>query len=96
MKLTKEQLEQLADISRLSLAEKEKELFLEQINQMIQLAERLQEVNTEGVQPTVMGIPITNRMREDERRPSAAREKVLACASDHKDGMFRVPAIFEE
>lgn len=96
MKITEKQVEHVARLSRLSLTEAEKELFTEQLNQMVQLAGKLQELNTEGIKPTVMGMPKTNVMREDERRPSSPREKVLSCASDSKDGFFRVPAIFED
>jgi aspartyl-tRNA(Asn)/glutamyl-tRNA(Gln) amidotransferase subunit C len=39
---------------------------------------------------------MANVLRNDEVRPSLLREKALSNAPDQKDGMFRVPAVFEE
>ena len=89
---------EMGDISRFSLAEEEKELFLEQINQMIQLAEKLQEVrNTEGVlsqQSWECRLPIACVKISGDHLLQG--RKCWLAGIMNKDGMFRVPAIFEE
>ena len=56
----------------------------------------MNELDTEGVEPTSHVMPMTNVLREDEVKPSWPRERVLVNAPEQKDGMFRVPPVFDE
>jgi aspartyl-tRNA(Asn)/glutamyl-tRNA(Gln) amidotransferase subunit C len=94
--ISKEQVEHIAQLARLSLAPDEVERFTEQLNDILRFAEKLNELDTEGVEPTSHVMPMTNVLREDEVKPSWPRERVLVNAPEQKDGMFRVPPVFEE
>lgn len=96
MAITREQVKYVAAVARLKLTEEEAEQYTEQINNILQFAEKLNELDTEHVEPTSHVSVAKNVMREDEVRPSLDREKVLQNAPDSQDGMFRVPAVFEE
>jgi aspartyl-tRNA(Asn)/glutamyl-tRNA(Gln) amidotransferase subunit C len=96
MAISREQVEHVARLARLSLTEEEAERYTEQLNDILGFAEKLNELDTDDVEPTSHVLPMANVLREDERRPSLPREKALANAPDQKDGMFRVPAVFEE
>ncbi|GGE26497.1 aspartyl/glutamyl-tRNA(Asn/Gln) amidotransferase subunit C [Marinithermofilum abyssi] len=96
MAISREQVEHVARLARLSLTEEEAERYTEQLNDILDFAEKLNELDTDDVEPTSHVLPMANVLREDERRPSLPREKALANAPDQKDGMFRVPAVFEE
>ncbi|MDI3280469.1 MAG: Asp-tRNA(Asn)/Glu-tRNA(Gln) amidotransferase subunit GatC [Bacillota bacterium] len=93
--ITKADVEHVAHLARLKLSEEEKEAFTRQLNAILEAAGKLQELNTEGVEPTAYAIPMQNVFRPDEVRPSLPRELVLANAPDAVDGMFRVPKIME-
>ncbi|WP_044642008.1 Asp-tRNA(Asn)/Glu-tRNA(Gln) amidotransferase subunit GatC [Risungbinella massiliensis] len=95
MAINQEQVERVAALARLKLTEAEKEQFTEQLNKILQFADKLNELDTENVEPTSHVLPMKNVMREDEVRESLDREKVLQNAPDQQDGMFRVPAVFE-
>lgn len=96
MSISKEQVEHIAQLARLSLAPDEVERFTEQLNDILRFAEKLNELDTEGVEPTSHVMPMTNVLRKDEVKPSWPRERVLVNAPEQKDGMFRVPPVFDE
>lgn len=94
--ITKEQVEKVAHLSRLTLTEAEKEQFTAQLNQILEAADLLNTLNTDDVEPTAHAFPMNNIFREDADRPSMDRELVLSNAPDPVDGSFRVPSIMGE
>jgi aspartyl-tRNA(Asn)/glutamyl-tRNA(Gln) amidotransferase subunit C len=96
MSISKEQVDHVAKLARLTLLEEEKTQFTSQLNDILQFAEKLNELDTDQVEPTSHIYPVVNVMREDETKPSLDRGKVLLNAPDQRDGLFRVPAVFEE
>ncbi|SDY15500.1 Asp-tRNA(Asn)/Glu-tRNA(Gln) amidotransferase subunit GatC [Thermoactinomyces sp. DSM 45892] len=95
MAITKTEVEHVANLARLTLTEEETEQFTDQLNRILQMAEKLNELDTTGIEPTSHVLPMANVLREDEVRPSLPLEKVLLNAPDQKDGLVRVPAVFE-
>lgn len=86
----------VARLARLALGDEEVQRFAEQLDDILRAAARLQELNTEGVDPTFYPLPLHNVMRPDEVRPSLPREQVLHNAPDQENHMFKVPRIIEE
>ena len=95
MKITKEQVEQVARLARLAASEKEKELFTRQLGEILTHIEKLKELDTSKVDPTSHVLPIKNIFREDEVRPSLPREEIFKNAPDRTEEFFRVPKIIE-
>ncbi|MBA4495531.1 Asp-tRNA(Asn)/Glu-tRNA(Gln) amidotransferase subunit GatC [Paenactinomyces guangxiensis] len=96
MTISKEQVRKVAGLARLKLTDQEADQFTGQLNDILGFAEKLNELDTENVEPTSHVLPMANVLREDEVGPSIPREKALANAPDQKEGMFRVPPVFEE
>jgi aspartyl-tRNA(Asn)/glutamyl-tRNA(Gln) amidotransferase subunit C len=96
MTISREEVQKVAFLARLKLSERETDLFTGQLNDILRFAEKLNELDTEQVEPTSHVLPMFNKLREDEVKPSIPREKALRNAPEQKDGMFRVPAVFEE
>jgi aspartyl-tRNA(Asn)/glutamyl-tRNA(Gln) amidotransferase subunit C len=96
MAISREQVLHVAKLARLSLTEQEVEQFTKQLNDILAFAEKLNELDTDHVEPTSHVLPISNVLREDEVRASLTQEEVFRNAPDHANGMFRVPAVFEE
>ncbi|PTX60794.1 aspartyl/glutamyl-tRNA(Asn/Gln) amidotransferase subunit C [Melghirimyces profundicolus] len=96
MAISKDQVEHVAKLARLNLTEEEAKVYTEQLNDILKFAEKLNELDTEDVEPTSHVRPMANVLREDKSRPSLDREKALLNAPEKKDGMFRVPDVFEE
>lgn len=94
--IERKDVEYVADLARLALNDEEKSLFVEQLGQILEYAEALSEVPTDGVEPTAHAVPVQNVLRDDEDRPSWPKEQILANAPHEQDGYFRVPRILEE
>lgn len=95
MKIEIKDVEHVAALARLELSDAEKRQFAEQLNAILEYAEKLNELDTDNVQPTSHVIPMVNVMREDEPRPSWPLEEVLKNAPDEEDGQFKVPAVLD-
>ena len=95
MVLSEKQVEQIAHTARLELKEGEAEKFTQQLNAILEKAQILQQLNTEGVAPTISPLPLSNVLRRDEEGGSLPQELALANAPDHYRGCFRVPRIIE-
>lgn len=95
MKITRKDVEDVALLSRLEIPENEIEQITGQLNAILEYADVLNQLNTEGIQPTAHVLPLKNVMRPDEVRPSLARELALSNAPEQEDGYFKVPKIVE-
>jgi aspartyl-tRNA(Asn)/glutamyl-tRNA(Gln) amidotransferase subunit C len=96
MKITLREVEHVARLARLALAEEEKEQMRSQLDRILAYMEKLNQLDTTGVEPTSHVIPMTNVFREDALTPSLSREEALANAPDRQEGFFRVPRIIEQ
>ncbi|MWV47299.1 Asp-tRNA(Asn)/Glu-tRNA(Gln) amidotransferase subunit GatC [Paenibacillus sp. HJL G12] len=95
MSITNKDVQHVAKLARLNLSTEEEQMFTEQLNAILQYAEKLNELDTDGVEPTTHVLPVSNVMREDVERESLPIEKVMANAPDEEDGQFKVPAVLE-
>ena len=83
----------VANLARLSLTEDELETFGAQLGDILEHAERVQALPTEGVPPTSHPLPMVNAFRVDEVGECLVPESFLSEAPDVADGQFRVPRI---
>ncbi len=95
MKISKEEIEHIAMLARLSLTEEEKELFGVQLSSILDYMETLNELDTEHIEPTSHVLSLINVMREDKLRDSIPREDALSNAPDRTEKFYRVPKIIE-
>lgn len=95
MRLTKEDIESVAHLSRLELSEEEKDELTGHINKLLENFEKLQELDTTDVEPTSHVIPVANIFREDVVRPSLSVEDVVTNGPQVADNCFVVPRVVE-
>jgi aspartyl-tRNA(Asn)/glutamyl-tRNA(Gln) amidotransferase subunit C len=93
MSVTIQDLEKIAGLARLILKEDEKEKFLEQVNQILKYVEKLNEINTDGVEPLSHSMDLVNVMRKDIEKPSLTQKEALKNAPLKNDKFFRVPKV---
>jgi aspartyl-tRNA(Asn)/glutamyl-tRNA(Gln) amidotransferase subunit C len=96
MKITVNDVEKVAGLARLSFADDEKELFAKQMSGILEYVEKLNELDTSGVEPTSHVLPIKNVFREDVVKPSSSPDEILANAPDRSGDFYRVPKIIEQ
>jgi len=95
MAITRKDVEHIARLARLKFSEAEQERFASQLAKIVEYVEKLNELDTEGVEPTAHVIPLKNVTRSDELRPSLDRETVLKLAPRAEEGFVKVPKIIE-
>ena len=95
MAITIEQVEHIARLARLQFSDAEKETLSEELSQILQYMEKLNELDTEGVEPLSHPTELVNIMRPDEVQPSLTREEALKNAPSKQDGFFKVPKVIK-
>lgn len=85
--------EHIALLARLALTEGEKQVYSKQLSDLLERVSKLQDLNTEGVPPTVHALHLQNIFREDHVGEHLPVDQVLANAPDRRDNFFKVPKI---
>lgn len=93
---TKKDVEHVATLAKLKFNDEQLEKFTDQIEDIIDLVDTLNEVDTTNVEPTFNVTDQLNRMREDVAVRSNDKEALLANAPETENGFIRVPAILDE
>ncbi len=95
MGISIEQVEHIARLARLGLSDEEKVLYTGQLSKILEYIEKLNELDTSGVEPTSHVVQLSNVMREDVPKESLPLEEALRNAPDRKGPFYRVPPIIE-
>jgi aspartyl-tRNA(Asn)/glutamyl-tRNA(Gln) amidotransferase subunit C len=88
-------IENLANLARLHFNEEEKEEIKEDLRRMISFVEKLNELNTDGVEPQLHMTDEVNVLREDELRGSVSRDEALKNAPSTDGVYFKVPKVIK-
>lgn len=94
-KLSLAEVETIAELAKLNLTEEEKMMFQEQLSDILEYAQKLQEIDTTGIPPTTSALPLDNVMRTDGLALTLANEAALFNAPEAEDGSFKVRAVLE-
>jgi len=95
MKVDKETLHKIAHLARLEFDEKDAEKMVSDLGNMIAFVEKLNEVNTEGIEPLTTMSHEINSFREDEAKPHLSHENALKNAPRKDENYFLVPKVLE-
>lgn len=96
MALTLDDVAKIARLSRLSLNESEKNTVLQELNDVFAMVEKMQTVNTDGVEPMAHPHEIALRMREDVVTETDHAAEYQACAPLVENRLYIVPQVIEE
>ena len=95
MKLSSKEVEYVARLARLNITDKETDKFTAQLNDILGYIDKLNEIDTTGVEPMTHAIAVTNAFREDNIVDSIGTEKSLSNAPDGRGEFFRVPKVID-
>lgn len=97
MKLTTEQVAQIATLARLQLTEEEKTRYAEQLSAIFGYIEMLNEVPTDGVEETCQVTGLMDVVRDDEVKKTSedVRKKLIASFPEKSGDLLKVKAVFE-
>ena len=95
-KIDQQQVRKVAKLSRLDLSDAEVEEFTGQLSAILGYVEKMNELDTENVEPLAHCLPVHNVFREDSVKESLGTEKALANAPQQDGEFFRVPKILDD
>jgi aspartyl-tRNA(Asn)/glutamyl-tRNA(Gln) amidotransferase subunit C len=101
MKITREDVLRVADLAYLDLTDKEVETYQRQLDSILTYVEKLNELDTAGVEPMAQVAPpgaqsfAGTPLREDMPAPCDISREVLAGAPEATATHFRVPKVIE-
>ena len=72
------------------------ENFTSQLNEILNYVDKLNELDTENVEPLSHPVEEFNKFRDDELKPSIEREEALKNAPDRTDEFFKVPKVINK
>ena len=93
MAISKEEVIHIAKLACLNLSEQEIEGYTKDMQEILEFANRINNVNTDGLNETIAANEKSNVLRKDEVRNFANRELLLQNAPSQDEGMFRIPKV---
>lgn len=95
MAIGEEDVRKIAKLARLRLSQDEIKLYQGQLIKILDSMAELSKLDTKDVPPTTSVLGLSNVMREDEPRPFADPEKLLANAPQREGHFFKVRKVIE-
>jgi aspartyl-tRNA(Asn)/glutamyl-tRNA(Gln) amidotransferase subunit C len=96
MKIDIDTIDQIAHLARLEVREEDKQGLLDDMNNILNFMDKLNEVDTEGVDPLVYMTEEVNVLREDKVVKSISREEALQNAPEHDGEFFHVAKVINK
>ena len=93
MSVTLKDVEHIAKLARLNFSEDELKEFTGDMNKILEYMEKLDELDTENVEPLSHPVEQINVFREDELKESVEREEALKNAPKSDEEFFKVPKV---
>ncbi|MBR6222076.1 MAG: Asp-tRNA(Asn)/Glu-tRNA(Gln) amidotransferase subunit GatC [Lachnospiraceae bacterium] len=94
MTITDETIDYVGILAKLELSDEEKARAKKDMSDMLDYVGKLNELDTDGVEPMSHTFSINNVMREDVVTNGDDRENMLLNAPEAKDGAYVVPKTF--
>jgi len=91
--LREEEVEHIAKLARLNLTDQDANLYSQQLSDILDYVEKLQTINTDGVEETSQVTGLVNVMRDDEIQESGISNELVGSAPENSNGYVKVPKI---
>lgn len=96
MEITEDIIKHVAVLSRLEINKNDISQVTEQMSSIINMADQLSEVNTEGVEETVQVVDRDTVFREDKPEHWQSREELMKNVPEQANGFIKVPVIINK
>lgn len=95
MTISNEEIKHIAKLSKLEFTDAEIPALSDKLGKIIEMVERLEEVDTTGVPVTTNVIHDINVMREDIAEAGTDRDLLMKNVPTKQDGYIKVPAMLD-
>lgn len=93
--ISDETIEYVGILAKLELSDEEKEAAKSDMGRMLDYIDKLNALDTNGVEPMSHVFPVHNVFREDVVTNGDDRDHMLANAPEERDGQYQVPKTVE-
>jgi|TARA_B100000902_G_scaffold16280_1_gene19464 aspartyl-tRNA(Asn)/glutamyl-tRNA(Gln) amidotransferase subunit C len=95
MSIKKEEIKKIAHLARINVSQEEINKVEKKLVGIMALIEKMQEINTESIEPMSHALDIFQPLREDEVTEKDIRDKLLSLAPHSDQALFIVPQVIE-
>jgi aspartyl-tRNA(Asn)/glutamyl-tRNA(Gln) amidotransferase subunit C len=95
MKITRAQVEHVAQLARLALTDEELDGLTGDMDAILGYVDKLKELDTDHIVPTAHAVPVENVFRPDQVHTSIGSARALQNAPEAAEDCFVVPKVIE-
>ena len=95
MSIKKEEIKKIAHLARINVSQDEVNQVEKKLDGIMTLIEKMQEINTESIEPMSHALDIDQPLREDKVTEKDIRNKSLSLAPHADNNLFIVPQVIE-
>jgi aspartyl-tRNA(Asn)/glutamyl-tRNA(Gln) amidotransferase subunit C len=96
MKITDQKINELSHLAKLSFGADDKEKIKSDLEQILNFCEKLNELDTEGIEPLVYMSDRVNHLRDDVVKPSLEKSEALKNAPNADSDYIKVPKVIKK
>ena len=85
----------ISKLSRISVDDKKADKLVEDLNSIFDFIEKLNELNTDNVEPLTSVAETTLKLRADEVKSKNIRDQILKNSPEENEDFFVVPRVVE-
>jgi aspartyl-tRNA(Asn)/glutamyl-tRNA(Gln) amidotransferase subunit C len=95
MKINLKTIKHISKLSRISADDEKAKKLAGDLNTIFDFIEKLNELNTDNVEPLTSVAEITLKLRNDEIKSENIRDQILKNSPDENENFFVVPKVVE-
>ena len=95
MKIDRKEVEHVAQLARLQFDKSQLEMFINQMNNILEYFDKLQDLDTSSIEPTSHAVVMNNVFRDDDEKKLFNKNLMLENAPAKEKGCFKVPKVIE-
>ena len=96
MRLSQDEVQRVARLARLELTPREEAELVEHFDKVLAYMDKLNQLNTDGIEPTAHAVAVPAPLREDRVTNRANTAALLQNAPDRAADFFKVPKIIDQ
>lgn len=87
-----DKVQEVAENARVDISEDEASKFAEDFDEVLEMFEKLEEIDTEDVEPAFHPVDVEPETRSDEKEETLERKEVFRNTENEEDGFFKGPS----
>jgi len=95
MSLTAVDIKKIAHLARLKMPEADIEQYLPQLQNILEIVEKMNQIDTSHIEPVANALDLSQRLREDKVTETNQRDEFQKIAPSVESGLYLVPKVID-